>query len=194
MGCSNEHSNSYGGNDCVTDIVRRIAKAQREAVESDTDSCVTSCEQSIEDLLSPCRDRRPSRHTTIPFMLVCKDSCKTFIGSGFIKGRGNFMCVESPVFKVRGFVRGSNHCVRLELLTPVYSRRRDGESTEETKQFSHHGGNSSCDGSICNYFGGRPIENFRETGVCITVDLRCFCGVSCLDPITPVRTGGRGGY
>lgn len=172
--------------DCITGIVRRILNAQRQAVEDATVTCVTSCEQSIEDLLSPSRDRRPSRHTTIPFMLLCQDGCKTFMGSGFLgrdsRGgrREHFECIESPIFKVRGFVRGSDNCVRLELLEPVF--RRGGDTGGEQQ---HHHHRSSC-GSVCDFFGGRTITNFRETGVCITVDLRCFCGITCLDPITPV--------
>lgn len=194
MGCSDNYDNRETrgrSSDCVKDVVRRILKAQREAAGETGYDCRTSCEQSIEDLLSPSREPRGRRHTTIPFMLVCKDGCKTFFGSGFT-GRSSrsrhehFHCVESPVFKVRGFVKGSDNCVRLELLTPVYHRGpRDAEGEGKGGPQHHH--HNSCGGSVCDYFGGRPIDNFRSTGVCITVDLNCFCGISCLDPITPVR-------
>lgn len=192
--------NDYGGyNDyCVKDVVRKIVDAQRKAMNEDSHSCATSCERSIDDLLSPDRHFRPTRYSTIPFMLVCKDGCKNFVGSGFTSRRGDrdgrrhghFRCVESPVFKVKGFKRGSDSCVNLELLEPVYWRGpRSGEYDDysedvaEAHHYGEHGGHSS--GSFCSAFGNRRIENFRYTGVCITVDLDCFCGISCLDPINP---------
>lgn len=191
MGC---HNTGYESDDCIRDIVKRIVNAQLEAAEEGTRGCVTSCEQSIEDLLSPCREKRPSRYTTIPIMLFCKENCKPFVGSGFVirnrdgSRRSHFECLESPVFKVKSFVRGSNNCVRLELLLPVSGRRgggshkHEGEQIEEIGHHDHH-----PKGSFCDQFGSRRIENFRETGLCITVDLNCFCGITCLDPITPVR-------
>lgn len=170
------------GGACVTSIVRRILDAERRAAEAGTTQCVTSCEQSIEDLLSPSHSGRPTRFTTIPFMLHCKGTCKTFVASGFTSrnnrgGRNqHFHCISSPVFKVRGFVRGDNNCVRLELLKPVYAGQ--GLREEGVEGLGMEAGN-------CGLFDSRPIKNFRLTGVCITVDLRCFCGIVCLDPITP---------
>src|SRR5699024_9979484 len=155
---------------------------QREVSAGGLHDCQSSCERSIDDLLSPGRERR-GRHTTIPFMLTCKDKCSTFYGSGFcghggsLGRHGHFECVESPIFKVQGFVRGSNNCVRLELLVPegYYS---DGED---------HGGHhhNKCGGSVCSGFGYKHFKNLRRTGVCITVDLDCFCGISCLPATTP---------
>jgi len=167
---------------CVKDVVRRILDAQREVAGGGLHDCDTSCDRSIDELLSPSRGER-GRFTTIPFMLICKDKCKTFYGAGFrghgaeMERRGRYECIESPVFKVQGFVRGSNNCVRLELLLPVY-RRRDGDNDQRR----HH---DSCGSDVCNHFGHHIIENWRHTGVCITVDLDCFCGISCLDPTTP---------
>lgn len=169
---------------CVTSIVRRILDAQKRVTEDGVTQCITSCEQSIEDLLSPSHSSRPTRYTTIPFMLHCKGTCKTFVASGFTSrnNRGgrhqHFHCISSPVFKVKGFVRGDNNCVRLELLTPVYGsapREEDADSLNMTTK-------------NCGLFEHRAIKNFRATGVCITVDLRCFCGIVCLDPITPTTT------
>jgi len=191
VGCFSD--DCYGSDHCIKDVVRRIVDAQVKAAEEAATSCMTSCEQSIEDLLSPTKPGRRSRHTTIPIMLTDKNG-KPFVGSGFV-GRdkhgertGYFDCIESPVFKVRGFVRGTNNCVRLELLLPVGRRHSGPDPGGEGKgdgAHSHHGKHGG--GSFCDKFGGRRIENFRETGLCITVDLDCFCGITCLDPITPVR-------
>ncbi|MEI3604205.1 CotY/CotZ family spore coat protein [Pseudogracilibacillus sp. SE30717A] len=186
MGCHVERER-FDRDGCIKEIVRRILNAQREAV----DECVTSCENSIEDLLTQ-RVRRRRNETTIPFMLICKESCKPFVGAGFIsRGRRDrdFECVESPILRVRDFVRGSKSCVNVELLLPV-SRRRDGdhhgkEHGEERGHHDHDRDRHHDKDSFCDKFGRRRIDNFRETGVCITLDLDCFCGITCLDPITP---------
>lgn len=188
MSCQQRGSYNDG---CVSDVVRKILDAQRKATDDDIYTCATSCERSIDDLLSPERHFHPTHYTTIPFMLFTKDCVKPFVGSGFTSRRGsrgdrrgNFRCIESPVFKVKGFKRGSDNCVTLELLEPVQSHdhgHRDGESGGEGRH-DHHSG---CECSLCKGFGNRHFDNFCYTGVCITVDLDCFCGISCLDPIRP---------
>lgn len=170
---------SSGG--CVKDTVRRILDAQRDVSAGGLHDCLSSCDRSIDDLLSPGRERR-GRHTTIPFMLTCKDGCSTFYGSGFCGYGGNlgqsghFECVESPIFKVSGFVQGSDSCVKLELLVPVDFHDHD---------HGHDHGSGGCCGSVCKSLGNRHFKNLRRTGVCITVDLNCFCGISCLPATTP---------
>lgn len=192
MSCS-VRGGSYnygGGDDCVKDVVKKILDAQQQA--SDDVSCATSCERSIDDLLSPERHHRPHRYNTIPFMLFTKDCVKPFVGSGFTSRRGrrgnrrgNFRCVESPIFKVKGFKRGSNSCVTLELLEPIQSKgHHDGHSHEGDVESTHlH--NSGCGCSMCKAYGDHYFDNFCYTGICITVDLNCFCGISCLDPVRP---------
>lgn len=186
MGC-NSNSYSNRGNtsgdvrsgSCVADVVRDIVRAQRRVAEAEEDSCRTGCDRSIEELLSPALEnvRRP-RHNTIPFILFTKECGKAFTGVGVRKGRDSFECIESPIFRVRSFVDNSRNCVRLELLEPVRSGR--SESDGENRDHRH-----SCDGDFCDFLPNRT-RNFRATGICITVDLDCFCGISCLDPITPV--------
>ncbi len=188
-GCGGRGCNSCGGGgdvggesrNCVKDTVRRILEAQREVAGSGLHDCRSSCERSIEDLISPGRERA-GRHTTIPFMLTCRHTCSTYYGSGFcgnggdLGRHGNFECVESPIFKVQGFVRGSNNCVRLELLLPENHHGPDAEGD--------FGGHHDKCGSVCKSVGHR-FRNLRRTGVCITVDLDCFCAISCLPATTP---------
>lgn len=175
MGCHGYDSQSTH---CVKDTVHQIVRAQREAAEKDTVTCLTSCERSINDLLSPKKDSR-RRHTTIPFMLICKNSCNYFIGRGVVKrwvnGARVFECLESPVFKARGFAKGSNSCVKLELLMPI-----SNDTAVEPEP-------DGC--SPCKFFptNDAAVNGFRETGVCITVDLNSFNGIACLDPITPEK-------
>lgn len=199
MSCQTGGQNSSGN--CIKDVVRRILDAQRQVGDSVSGFCITGCEQSIDDLLSPSRHNRPTRHTTIPFMLMCKHACRPFVGTGISNDNfddsrhDHFKCVESPIFKVRGFVRGSNNCVKLELLLPVHRNRSEevGGSdvdcgVESANRGGGHGGSNcnNCSDSACGHFNHRHVHNFRESGICITVDLDCFCGITCLDAITPV--------
>lgn len=179
-------SPSRNSRDCITDIVRNIVKAQHRAVEAEEDTCFTSCDRSVADLLTDFEpNRRRLRFNTIPFMLYCKHTCKPFIGTGVIRkydsssDRTEFKCIESPVFRVKNFVRGSDHCVLLEILKPVFYRTPgSGDST---------GSSSCCQKNACSFFKYGDVRNFKATGICITVDLNCFCGITCLDPITPIR-------
>jgi len=164
--------------DCVCTVVKDIVEAQ-DAVTTNDDCCTTSCEQSIEQLLSPKVAGAGVVNTTIPFILYCKD-CTPFIGSGVFEGElgasGNtfFGCVESPIFRAKRFVKGSDCCVQLELLLPV----TEGGSTP--------GPTNRGVSDVCKFFPGRSIRDFQATGICLTVDLNCFCGITCLDPITPI--------
>lgn len=161
--------------DCVCHVVRRIVHAQNEARD---DGCSSSCDRSIRQLQGSSLDRN---NTTIPFMLYCSGSCEPFVGSGMFKASPNkrhrdfFGFVESPVFRATQFVKNSDCCVHLELLLPV----SDG-----------------CEVKPCNtggFYGARrffpentPVTDFIATGVCLTVDLNDFVGISCLDPIDPI--------
>ena len=160
--------------ECVCDIVQSIVAAQ-DAVADNNNCCTSSCEQSIEQLLSP-QATTPTANTTIPFILYCKD-CEPFIGSGVFQdelgnsGNTFFGCVETPIFRAKSFLEGSDCCVRLELLLPV---TQGGSAPGPANR------------DVCSYFPGNSIRNFQATGICLTVDLNCFCGITCLAPITPL--------
>ncbi|WP_138415999.1 CotY/CotZ family spore coat protein [Aquibacillus sediminis] len=160
--------------DCVCEVVRDIVDAQDAVVNNHR--CTTSCKKSINQLLSPQADDMVN--TTIPFILYCKD-CHPFIGSGVFQGElggsGNTFlgCVETPIFRAVKFVDGSDCCVKLELLLPV------------TQGGSTPGPTDSGVSDVCRFFPGRSIRDLQSTGICLTVDLNCFCGITCLDPITP---------
>lgn len=196
MGCNScNNRGSIGGaaegENCVTDVVRGIVRAQRKAVEAAEDNCFTGCDRSIEELLSPFEENRERlRHNTIPFILFTKNEGKPFTGVGVRtrrEGQSNrnyFECIESPIFRAKSFVDNDDHCVRLELLIPVGDRPGGPGSSESTSVDRHR--HDKCSSDFCDFLP-RHTRNFRATGICITVDLNCFCGISCLDPITPSR-------
>jgi len=199
MGCNScnnrgDVGGDFRGRNCVTDVVRSIVRAQRRAVEAEEDTCFTGCDRAIEELLSPFEENRERlRHNTIPFILFSKDCGKPFTGVGVRRRRDGgsdrrfFECIESPVFRVKSFVDNSDNCVRLELLTPVSRHHRGPGSNQGPDADRHH--HDKCDSHFCDFLP-HHTHNFRATGICITVDLNCFCGISCLDPITPLRARG----
>src|SRR5690625_6544001 len=130
MGCNSYRRGDVGGDfrseSCVTDVVKNIVRAQKKAVEAKEDTCLTGCDRSIEELLSPFEENRERlRHNTIPFILFSRECGKPFTGVGIRSRRDGrsdrslFECIESPIFRVKSFVENSHNCVRLELLTPV---------------------------------------------------------------------------
>ncbi|WP_226584844.1 CotY/CotZ family spore coat protein [Halobacillus litoralis] len=151
---------------CVRDVVKAIVKAQNE-VAARNHGCNVSCERSIRELLSPAQNGNGD--TTIPFVLYCKD-CKPFVASGVKHVNGTIHCIESPVFKAKKFVDGSSHCVKLELLKAERQAPCDSHKNK---------------GNVCHFIDG--ATGFKSTGICITVDLDCFCGISCLGTTTPTR-------
>ncbi|WP_162879119.1 CotY/CotZ family spore coat protein [Paraliobacillus quinghaiensis] len=165
------NTKKHNFDECVCEIVQSIVDAQDSVVNQ---CCTSSCEQSIQQLLSP--RVTPAANTTIPFILYCKD-CEPFIGSGVFQdelgssGNTFFGCVETPIFRAKKFLNNSDCCVQLELLLPV---TQGGSTPEPTNR------------DVCSYFPGNNIRNFQATGICLTVDLNCFCGITCLDPITPL--------
>lgn len=163
---------------CICDVVRKIIAAQDEVASRR--QCASGCESSIKQLLSSSPSSRDG-NTTIPFILYTKDGSKPFIASGVykapIEGYNNetfFDCLETPVVRAKKLVKGSKCCVILELLRSVNA---NGFPVADS-------GEKLCD-FFCDKTPHKTV-NFRETGICITVDLDCFCGITCLDAITPL--------
>ncbi len=159
---------------CVAHVVRGIIEAQDRVEECE---CTTSCEASLHQLLHPrSKDDLGPSNTTIPLMLYCKSTCQPYVGHGISRGYDNdksfFECLKSPIFRAKKFIGESECCVKLELLLPIDA---NGEL------------HVCSDSDVCSNFPADcPICDFLATGVCITVDLEQFMGVTCLDPIRPI--------
>ncbi|KGX94061.1 hypothetical protein N781_00895 [Pontibacillus halophilus JSM 076056 = DSM 19796] len=144
MSCKNER--------CVCEKVRLIADAQDQVNDH---CCTSSCERSIDELLSP----TSSDKNTIPFLLLCgcesKFPGKPFFGTGVKVDDGCFKTVHSPFFRVKKFVEGTECCAILELLFPH-------------------------DRSDCKH---RGFRRFARSGICLEVDLSCFTGITCFPAV-----------
>lgn len=147
---------NYDTGSCVADILKDIVDAQNDIVEN---CCDTSCEQSINDLL--CTNEVTNDLDTVPVILYCKD-CKPFKGFGTTKNHHNKMnpILSSFIFGVKKVDK--NNCAILELLLS------DGESCG----FDHMKDPTD-----------QNTDDLEATGICITVDLDCFCHVTCLPAI-----------
>lgn len=155
MGCS-KCGKEYETGNCVCDVLKEIVAAQNDVVEN---CCDTSCEQSINDLLG--ESDNGSGLDTVPVILYCKDSCKPFKGFGARKEPdGTPGAIEASfIFRVKTV--DEDCCAVIELL----------RSTNET----------SCD--HLKDPTDQSTEYLDNTGICITVDLHCFCHVTCLPAI-----------
>ncbi|NHM32985.1 CotY/CotZ family spore coat protein [Neobacillus terrae] len=157
---------SHSGDNCVCTVLRRIADVQDE-VSPTVSGCNTSCEKSIDELLNGISPVS-SNLDTIPLILYC-GGCEPFKATGVkLKSRGNggkvkLKCFQTFFFRVTSV--DDDCCATLELLT---TNQDPGEDFDDP-----------CDQIKC-----LPDETiFKRTGVCITLDLHCLCGVTCLDAV-----------
>ncbi|MDC3417185.1 CotY/CotZ family spore coat protein [Aquibacillus salsiterrae] len=144
----------FDSGNCVADILREIADAQTDIFEGD---CVVSCEKSIQDLLG---ETSPIANTldTVPVILYCEGTCSPFKGFGIdVNDISN--PVASYYFRVKSV--DEDNCAVLELL-------RD---------------EADADPNPCSPVD-QDTSDLEVTGICMTVDLDCFCHVTCLPAIS----------
>ncbi|KKE79952.1 spore coat protein [Bacilli bacterium] len=155
MGCGKK----FDSGNCVADILRDIVDAQNDIVEN---CCDTGCEQSIGDLLG--ETDNGNGLDTVPVILYC--DCKPFKGFGAERKtkHGHFgmgEIVSSFVFRVKSVDK--DNCAVLELLLS------DGQG---------------CGHDSLKDPTDQVTKKLEATGICITVDLDCFCHVTCLPAIS----------
>lgn len=138
---------------CVTKIVKDIVVAQNDVVRKP--SCKTGCAQSISDLLNQgdCHSHDMVKPDTVPVILYCKSTCEPFVGIG-ASDESHSLLEKSKIFRVNEVTH--DNCAVVELLR------------------------SACDGDDGHH---KRVDKLEGTGICITVDLSCFCHISCLPAI-----------
>src|SRR5690625_2406844 len=142
---------------CVCDVLKEIEEAQSDIQEI---CCDTSCEQSIKDLLGE-TDEVANGLDTVPVILYCKDGCKPFKGFG-AHPRNIGDMKASIYFRVKSVDKDC--CAVLELL-----RDRHDTNNNPKNPVDQH------------------TKHLRATGICMTVDLHCFCHVTCLPAISALN-------
>lgn len=141
---------------CVIDVLKEIVRAQKDVVDH---TCNTSCERSINDLLGDKEKRNDL--DTVPIILYSKDG-KPFKGFGADRKMKDNIgpIVASFIFRVKKV--DDEGCATLELLLAHEQPCGYNDLKDPTDQKS---------------------KNLKTTGICITVDLHCFCHVTCLPAI-----------
>lgn len=147
---------NFDTGNCVADILKDIVAAQNDIVEN---CCDTSCDQSISDLLGESENNNGL--DTVPVILYCKD-CKPFKGFGAPKVHHKIGdIVASFIFRVKKV--DDENCAVLELLLSDGDTCGPDHLKDPTEQDTKH---------------------LEATGICISVDLDCFCHVTCLPAIS----------
>lgn len=118
--------------------------------------CDTSCERAISDLLG--ETEVPNGLDTVPVLLYCAKSCKPFKGYG-AHSQHIGKIKSSYYFRVKSVT--NDCCAVLELLRDP----NDGNKNPH----------DPCE---------QLTKNLRTTGICITVDVDCFCHITCLPAIS----------
>lgn len=154
---------------CVEEVLEAIFKAQKKAGLDD--ECRSSCRESIDDLMGG--HKKPKKNT-IPFLLYC-GSCEPFKATGVTtfthhSKEKKFACITSFIFRIKEF---DGKCAVLELLTFKQCKSSKDPFKSHTKDF--------C--SPCSQIDCENVEDLISTGICINVDLSCFCAVTCLPAI-----------
>lgn len=171
--CCNQHnkcnckSKQRHHKHCVEDVLEDILKTQRKAKEAD--HCRSSCKDSINDLLG--KKRRVTKNT-IPIIIYC--GCKPYKGTGVAtyscKSDKRFKCIQSHIFKIKGL---KDNCAVLELLAFKSDLKFTSGSCKKSRN----------DVDPCRQIDNKCVNDLRRTGICINVDLSCFCSVTCLPAI-----------
>lgn len=150
---------------CVEEVLEAILYAQNKVADED---CKTSCKQSIEDLLG----EKKVKKNTIPFLLYC--GCEPFKGTGVTTyschpRKEKVKCIHTYLFKIKDL---NKDCAVLELLF-FKSDLKDGDKSKHC----HHKHDA------CTQLDDKDLDDLVATGICITVDLSCFCGITCLPAV-----------
>lgn len=147
---------SFDSGNCVADVLNEIVEAQEDIQEF---CCDTSCERSISDLLGETENKKGL--DTVPVILYCND-CKPFKGFGADKKYTGKIgkIVSSFIFRVKSI---DGDCAVLELLL------KDGET---------------CGYDSLKDPTDQSTDDLEATGICITVDINCFCHITCLPAIS----------
>ncbi|MBS2967902.1 spore coat protein [Metabacillus sp. KIGAM252] len=178
MGCGSH----FDTGNCVCDTLAEIANAQQDDHSMD---CQASCSESIRELMG---GSTGPNFNTIPFQLICNSQnvsgnaevggfCGTvFIAQGWKRNatpsNPNALSRQTSAFFRVSSVDTENCCAQLELLCV------EGTGPAGTNVQFGPFPNQLDDGCLVLE---EPV--FRRTGICITVDLKCFCGVSCLPAV-----------
>ncbi|HYK71675.1 MAG TPA: CotY/CotZ family spore coat protein [Pseudoneobacillus sp.] len=156
---------------CIKNTLEKILHAQRKHNNEHT-HCETSCEQSIIKLLNP---SCISKKNTVPFILYC--DCEPFKVEGVTTffdhctNSEKFYCFTTFIFRIKDL---KGDCAKLELLK--------FDSYEKCVS-SNNSCSERCICSPCCQLHCKEVDDLIPTGVCVKLDISCFCGIQCLPAV-----------
>lgn len=185
MGCGRnddfveERRQSHGN--CICEVVRFIKRVQEAGSDNDCVDCETDCFLTpLGSLVSPTRSRVNTRVFTLSNNEG--DLFKAFFKTDCHQSRPRATSVEesaerrpsqshstscfSVFFRVQNIF--DNCCATLQVLQPLDRRNNPVDIIKNNKV--------DLD-ALCR------VENFAATNSCITVDLKCFCGIQCIKDV-----------
>ena len=170
---------------CICEVVRTIRRVQDIREDRDCDDCRTDCFTTpLGSLVSPSRQRANTRVFTLldekgnPFKAMFESrrhhhhhnnghhGDDRVTGTEHSHGHDCRSCF-SIFFRVQNVF--DNCCATLQVLEPR------GENGRRIDLFDDHG-KLRLD-KVCD------VERFEATGSCVTVDLKCFCGIQCIKDV-----------
>lgn len=188
MGCGrNENvSEDRRHDNCICEVVRAIRRIQDLREDFDCDDCTTDCFLNPLGTLSPNRRRANTRVFTLStddgdlFKAFFKrrrrerdrdrDRDRDRESSSSHHNERERECENENCFSVFFRVQNvfDNCCATLEVLEPRDERGRRVNLFKNGKLDFEE---------FCR------VERFERTNSCITVDLKCFCGVQCVKDV-----------
>jgi Spore coat protein Z len=160
---------------CICEVVRAIRRIQDIRDDRECDDCNTDCFLTpLGSLVSPSRQRSNTR----VFMLLTDDGDpfkamfnnrrreNDMLTADELENERNRMSCFSVFFRVQNVF--DNCCATLQVLEPLDRRGRRVDLFRN--------GKLDLD-AICE------VERFDATGSCVTVDLKCFCGIQCVKDV-----------
>ncbi len=181
MGCrdcgSNENIHHHEG--CLCEVLRFIKRVQDIGSDDDCIECSTDCFMApLGSLVAPSRNPVNTR----VFMLLTEDGSPV---KGFFKPESRFRRRPQPGPGPDGPHRPSRHNC-FSVFFRVQNVSKDCCATIQVLEPQYRNGNpvdlfDSC-GNL-NYDKLCEVERFGPTDSCITVDLKCFCGIQCIDDV-----------
>ncbi|MCG3089671.1 CotY/CotZ family spore coat protein [Sporosarcina cyprini] len=174
MGCGRTEgvSDTHRHDNCICEVVRAIKRVQDIREDIDCDDCRTDCFLTpLGSLVSPARQRANTR----VFMLLDDEGnpFKALFNRRRIHRENETANEQNKVrdcascfsifFRVQNVF--DNCCATLQVLEPRDARGR------AVDLFKH--GKLDLD-AVCD------AVRFEATGSCVTVDLKCFCGIQCV--------------
>ena len=152
-------------NGCVCEVVRAILEIQNQATD-DCVGCTTNCfMEPLGGIVSPARTAANTR----VFTLSTKDGTPFF---------ATFSSADFPDFCISVFFRVEDVfddcCATLRVLVPLDAPT--GDCGDVVPLVSKDGRGIDI-GALCD------VKGFALSDSCITVDLRCFCAVQCIEDV-----------